>query len=239
MHGVEPTIAAMFLAGLLGSGHCLGMCGGIAGALGAYLAARPLWQRALLFNLGRILGYALLGLLAGGLSAALGSLDLLRAGLGWLRLAAAVLLILLGLQLLLRRGLLAPLERAGAGLWRRLAPLTRRVMGLPGATGNLSVGLLWALLPCGLVYTALAAALTTARPLAGAATMLAFGAGTLPMMLGATGGGSALTRLMRRESLRRAAGALILLGGLWTGYVALHGLPGMAMHGPTASVERG
>ena len=150
-----------------------------------------------------------------------------------------MLLILLGLQLLLRRGLLAPLERAGAGLWRRLAPLTRRVMGLPGATGNLSVGLLWALLPCGLVYTALAAALTTARPLAGAATMLAFGAGTLPMMLGATGGGSALTRLMRRESLRRAAGALILLGGLWTGYVALHGLPGMAMHGPTASVERG
>lgn len=244
MPTIEPTLIGMFLAGLLGSGHCLGMCGGIAGALGAYPGAQPAWLRALGFNLGRILGYAALGALAGALSAAAGHLLLPAGGLRWLRLLAALLLILLGLQLLSQRPLLAPLERLGARLWRRLAPLSRRSLRIPGTLGRLCVGLLWALLPCGLVYTALAAALTTANPLHGAATMFAFGLGTLPLMLGATAGGNAITRLLRRTPVRRAAGALILLGGLWTGWVTLQGMtahshPGQATTHSTASAAHG
>ncbi|MGD8575317.1 MAG: sulfite exporter TauE/SafE family protein, partial [Gammaproteobacteria bacterium] len=201
MTALAPTVLAMFLAGLLGSGHCMGMCGGIATALGALPGERPVWLQALLFNGGRVLGYGLLGLAAGGLSNLLGS-GMLPAGLAWLRLAAATLLVLLGAQLLFQRGLLAPLERMGGRLWKHIAPLAGRALGHDHGGAALGVGMLWALLPCGLVYTALAASLTTGDPAAGAATMLAFGLGTLPAMLAATAGGNVLTRLLRRARIR-------------------------------------
>lgn len=215
--GLPALLGAMALAGLLGSGHCLAMCGGIAGALGLAAAAHPTWQRVLLFNGGRVLGYALLGLVAGLLSAGLGTLT----GFIWLRLAAGLLLILLGLQLLTDRPLLAPLERLGARFWRRIAP--RAGPGFVGGSraGMLALGMLWALLPCGLVYTALAAALTSGGALPGAATTLAFGLGTLPAMGAATLGGGALVRGLRSRKGRRLAGGLILAGGLWALWIAL------------------
>lgn len=223
--------AAMLLAGLLGSGHCLAMCGGIAGALGATARDRPAWQRALLFNGGRVLGYGLLGLLAGVLSAGLG----LLTGLTWLRLTAGALLVILGLQLLTGWPLLAPLERLGGRLWQRIAPQISRRLATPSASRMLGIGMLWALLPCGLVYTALAAALTGGGPLTGAATMLAFGLGTLPAMAGVTLGGGIVLRGLRSRNGRRLAGALILAGGLWTCWAALpagdhHGHAGHAQH---------
>lgn len=208
---------AMLLAGFLGSGHCLAMCGGIAGALGATARDRPAWQRALLFNGGRVLGYGLLGLLAGLLSAGMAGLT----GLAWLRLAAGMLLILLGLQLLTGWPLLAPLERLGGKLWQRISPGMARRLTAPSTPRMLGIGMLWALLPCGLVYTALAAALTSGGPVTGAATMLAFGLGTLPAMAGVTLGGGMLLRALRSRTGRRLAGALILAGGLWTLWTAL------------------
>ena len=72
---MEPTLwVAAFLAGLLGSGHCFGMCGGIAGSLGAISGAstRSIAPPALQFNFGRVLGYALLGAVAGGVLGAAG-----------------------------------------------------------------------------------------------------------------------------------------------------------------------
>src|SRR5215469_4977490 len=99
----EITVLAAFVAGLLGSTHCLGMCGGIATALGT--AARPrrpghAWQ-ALLYNFGRIISYGTAGAIAGALGGAAG---LAFAISGWseiLRLATAVIVVVIGLDIAL------------------------------------------------------------------------------------------------------------------------------------------
>ena len=132
-----------------------------------------------------------------------------------------VALLLLGLQVAGRGAGLARLERAGARLWRQVAPLTRRLRPLDRAWKLLAVGALWGLLPCGLVYTALAGAATTADPIMGAALLAAFGVGTLPAVAGLGVAASRLGRLVSHAGTRVAAGALIAGYGAWIALGAL------------------
>ena len=210
-------IGGAFLLGLLGSGHCLGMCGGIASALG--LASRradgtPSRGAPLLHGVGRITTYSLLGAMLGGL----GHATHVLLGLGpWLRFAAGLLVVLFGLQLAGVRVGADRIERAGLAVWRRIAPLGAKLRGAGAAWRALAVGGLWGLLPCGLVYSAAAAATATGSAVSGAAFMLAFGVGTLPALLLGTGvvvGG--LGAQLRRPRVRRLAGALMVVLGCWS-----------------------
>jgi sulfite exporter TauE/SafE len=205
----DNSLLALFVVGLLGGGHCAGMCGGIVGALslqsprgGASVAVH------LAYNLGRIASYALAGLLAGLLGQAAGDLLPLQRGL---YLFASLMLVAMGLYLLGATRTLNWIENGGQALWRRIQPLTGRFLPVRGMAQAFPLGLLWGWLPCGLVYSALTTALASGTALKGALAMLAFGLGTLPNLLLA---GLLLARFRRFAQARatRMVSGLLVLG---------------------------
>jgi len=210
-------LAAALVAGLLGGGHCLGMCGPIVllfespaatGAPGARLPKR------LMYNLGRAGFYAVLGLAAGAAGIVLTRAAGLEDGLRLLRWLAALLVILLGLNLLTDWQPLRVLERMGSPLWRRLQPLTRHVLPMSTPLRALGAGFLWGALPCGLVYTGVAMAASSGGPVQGAAVMLSFWLGTLPTLLLAGASAEWLADWTRKPALRRMAGAVLVASGV-------------------------
>ena len=223
---LATMLPAALAAGLAASGHCAAMCGGVAGALALRHRASTPGRRtlsALVYNLARISSYAAAGALAGLAGGALlSAIDIGALVLAFRVLSGAIMVVVAG-RLLFGWRLLDPLEAAGAGLWRRLGPAATRA-GDGELRSALRLGLAWGLLPCGMTYSMLLLAATTASPWTGAGVMLAFGAGTLPAMTTAvlvferTAG-----LLSRRASWRRVAGVLLLAAGLWTaGYAVLH-----------------
>lgn len=226
---------AVFLIGLLGGVHCVGMCGGVVSALTVRApgqAAGTAWPVHLAYNLGRVTTYTLLGALVG----AIGSASLLFNK--WLPVQmtlyvlANVMLVGLGLYLCGITAPLLPLERAGQRVWRRLQPLGRRLLPARSWRSALPLGALWGFLPCGLTYSVLSTSLVSGSALRGGGLMLAFGLGTLPNLFLA---GVLLARLrafVRQRALRLASGLLVTgfgvfgllnateLGGrLWQGVI--------------------
>ncbi|MCX8145416.1 MAG: sulfite exporter TauE/SafE family protein [Azovibrio sp.] len=215
----ESVFLALFLVGLLGGSHCVGMCGGIVGALS--LGGPQRFTLHLAYNLGRILSYGLAGALVGALGA--GSMALaeqlpLRLVL---MVFANLMLVALGFYLLGATRALAVTEQIGQKLWRRIQPFGKRFLPVRSVAQAFPLGLLWGWLPCGLVYSALATALGAGSALAGALQMLAFGLGTLPNLLLA---GLLLARFRdwaQKPWVRGLAGLSILLFGLYGLYGAL------------------
>jgi len=219
---MSEAIVSAFLVGLAGSGHCVGMCGGIVGALCLGLPpsarARParLAPYLLAYNAGRISSYAFAGAIAGGAGATVAGL----AGPETARLAGRVLaggfMVALGLYVAGWWPGLAWLEHLGGMLWRRIEPLARRVLPVRTPVQALGAGLVWGWLPCGMVYSALVLALATGSAATGAGVMAAFGLGTLPMLLVMGAAAGRLAVLARQPLARRIAGVFILGFGLWT-----------------------
>ncbi|PKO89425.1 MAG: hypothetical protein CVU16_12120 [Betaproteobacteria bacterium HGW-Betaproteobacteria-10] len=204
---------ALFLVGLLGGTHCVGMCGGIVGALSMGAPAR--WSMLLAYNAGRIFSYSVAGAIAGALGAASLGLEGQVPARLILYFFANLMLIALGLYLLGVTRALAFTERAGQNLWRVLQPMTKRFLPARRVGQAFPLGLLWGWLPCGLVYSALASSLSAGSPERGALMMLAFGLGTLPNLLLA---GIVLARLnefVRRPAVRIFSGLLVLGFGLY------------------------
>lgn len=209
----DSGFIALFLVGLLGGTHCVGMCGGIVGALSMGGPAR--WSMHFAYNGGRIFSYTLAGALAGALGAATLGLEQQWPIRQVLFLLANLMLIALGLYLLGVTRALAFTERAGQHLWRHLQPMTRRFLPARTVAQAFPLGLLWGWLPCGLVYSALVSALSAGSATRGAGLMLAFGLGTLPNLLLA---GIVLARLnefVRRPVVRTFSGLLVLGFGLY------------------------
>lgn len=207
---------AVFLIGLLGGTHCVGMCGGIVGALTANTAGgRRQWPIHLAYNLGRISSYALAGAVLGAVGgASLLFNDILPVQLS-LYVLANLMLVALGLYLLGVTQGLTFLERAGQKAWSRIQPLTRRFLPVTSIGRALPLGMLWGFLPCGMVYSVLTAAMLTGNSLRGAGLMLAFGLGTLPNLLLA---GLLLKRfrdLAQARALRLGSGLLVMGFGVW------------------------
>lgn len=209
------VLGSALLTGLLGGGHCAAMCGGIATSLGSLGGDRSL-AAALAPNLGRLLGYGLAGALAGGLGhgvVRVAQLPQLTWGLRWL---VGVVLVITALRLLgVASGwrVLAAPERA---LDRLLAPLRRRLLPLNTTPRRVAAGVLWGWLPCGLTATLLMAAWLQASALNGALTLLAFGTGTLAVMVPLTWSGARLGLWLQRGAWRRTGGLLVLVAGLAT-----------------------
>ncbi|MBE2258697.1 MAG: sulfite exporter TauE/SafE family protein [Candidatus Accumulibacter sp.] len=215
----ESSYLALLLVGLLGGTHCVVMCGGIVGALSMGGPARASLHLA--YNAGRIVSYAAAGAIVGGLGEAGLALSGQLPLRALLYLLANLMLVALGLYLMGLTRALAFTERFGQKLWRHLQPLSRRFLPARTVAQAFPLGLLWGWLPCGLVYSALATALTSASAVHGAGLMLAFGAGTLPNLLLAGLLATRLQEYARKSALRLASGLLILGFGVW-------GLAGLA-----------
>ena len=209
------TITAAFLLGLLSSAHCIGMCGGIMGALSMAIPQehRALrWWILFSYNLGRILSYAVIGLLLGGLVEQL----VAGGGLTFLRWLAGLLLIAMGLYLADWWKGLIHLEKAGRYLWVYIQPLGKKLMPVDSTLKALLLGFIWGWLPCGLVYSALTYAVTSGSAVGSASLMLAFGLGTLPSVLLSGVLVQELNRWLQIKQLRWAMAILIILFGVWT-----------------------
>ena len=199
------------------------MCGGIVGAMS--MGGKTGWGIHLAYNAGRILSYAAAGAIAGALGAASLGLEGQVPVRMALYLIANLMLVALGLYLIGVTGALAVTERAGQALWRRLQPLTKRFLPVRSIAQAFPLGMLWGWLPCGLVYSALATALTAGSAGRGAVMMLAFGVGTLPNLLLA---GLLLARLnefVKRPVVRTVSGLLVLGFGIY-GFIGLMRLSG-------------
>ncbi|RRV05656.1 sulfite exporter TauE/SafE family protein [Pseudomonas sp. v388] len=217
-----PQLLSAFILGLLGGGHCLGMCGGLMGALTLAIPAEQRTRRfrlLLAYNLGRILSYAAIGLLVGLLGWAVAS----SPGATGMRVAAALLLIVMGLYLAGWWSGLTRIESLGRGLWRYIQPLANRLLPVSTLPRALLLGALWGWLPCGLVYSTLLWAASQGNALHSALLMLAFGLGTWPVLLATGLAAERTTALLRQRGIRMAGGLLVILFGIWT-------LPGPHQH---------
>ena len=222
MPDLLPLLGSALVLGLLGGGHCLGMCGGLMGALTLAIPPEQRGRRLRLlmaYNLGRILSYACAGLLLGLAGWALASSPAAMA----LRVVAALLLIAMGLYLAGWWSGLTRIEALGRGLWRHIQPAASRLMPVSSGPRALLLGALWGWLPCGLVYSTLLWAASQGNAGYSAALMLAFGLGTWPILLATGLAAERVNAVLRRRSVRMAGGVLVILFGIWT-------LPGPHQH---------
>lgn len=211
----ELSLFAALLVGLLGGGHCAGMCGGIVGAVSMSMPGnRPQWRLLLAYNLGRIGSYGIAGVIAGAVGASSFFLQHLLPVGKILYALANIMLILLGLYLAnFWHGVIA-LERIGTVLWKRLQPFSKRWLPVRNIAQAGMLGAIWGWLPCGLVYSVLIAALATGSPAQGGLLMLAFGIGTLPTLLAMGMAAVRLKAWLQRLWVRRVSGLAVLLFGV-------------------------
>ncbi|MFC4161502.1 sulfite exporter TauE/SafE family protein [Chitinimonas lacunae] len=210
------NLAGWWLAGLMGGVHCLGMCGGLSAAIALQLPAdRPRWPLLLTTQLGRIGSYCLIGALMGGVAGVIAWLPYAVWVQHGLYLVSLLLMMALGLYLGGWAAWLTRIERLGGGLWRHLQPRLQRLLPIRGPGGALAAGALWGWLPCGLVYTAALGALAAGSAERGAATMLAFGLGTLPNLLAMGLAAERLGRWRQHGRVRQIMGGLLFVWAAW------------------------
>jgi sulfite exporter TauE/SafE len=225
---MDVSYLAAFLVGLLGGVHCVGMCGGIVGALALGLpqearhSARML-PYLLAYNLARITSYTLAGALLGGVGYLAAHWSGLRHAQLGLQVLAGLFMIALGLYLAGWWLGLARLERAGSRVWRHIEPLGRRFLPVRTPGQAFVLGLLWGWLPCGLVYSVLVWSISRGDALEGGLLMLSFGLGTLPTLLLMGVAATRLSTFVRHAWVRRVAGVLVMLFGVLTLYAPLSG----------------
>ena len=212
---LEFSLTAAFLVGLLGGGHCVGMCGGIVGAVTMTLpGSKPKFPFLLSYNLGRIGSYTLAGIMAGAVGASSFFLEHVLPVEKVLYALASLMLILLGLYLAGIWRVLTRLEALGGRLWQRLQPYSRRLLPVKTLPQSFLLGVLWGWLPCGLVYSVLVAAVASGSPWQGGLLMLAFGVGTLPTLLAMGMTAVRLKGLLQNLWFRRLSGLTIAGFGL-------------------------
>jgi sulfite exporter TauE/SafE len=219
----ELSIAAAFMIGLLGSTHCIGMCGGIVGALTMGLSEQvrrsplKLLPYLLTYNAGRLISYSIAGLVAGMVVGLLSGTvsDVFQVGrfpIGGI--VGGLFMVALGIYIAGWFQTLAWLEKMGSAFWRKVEPFGRRFMPVRSPAQALGLGFFWGWLPCGLVYSTLAWAATAGSAIDSAMLMLAFGAGTLPMLLVMGGFAERLQSFTRHRWTRYIAGILLIAFGL-------------------------
>lgn len=203
------------MIGLLGSVHCIGMCGGVASAL----SIAPIREKslsvsttspAIFYNLGRITSYAIAGSLVGGL----GNGVRLFADISvWQTVTYGLtnlMLVSLGLYLMNVWHGLTQVEAIGQLLWRHINPLARFILPINTPIKRFLAGSIWGWLPCSMVYSALLTAMFSGTATSGAAVMLAFGLGTLPMLLAVGVFGAHMRSYLQHPAVRITSGVIVI-----------------------------
>jgi len=180
----DSLIYMAFVTGLLGTGHCIGMCGGLVSALSLSEAGRQGgWFFHLLYNLGRISTYTFIGAVVGWLGSALAYTDRFKMVSRSLLIGSDVFVILVGLG---TAGLFTWLNVSKLDFPGPMKAMTLAVAGLrrlPPAISALPLGLLFGFIPCGYLYAVAITAAQSASVATGALMLFAFGVGTAPSLL--------------------------------------------------------
>ncbi|WP_219620263.1 sulfite exporter TauE/SafE family protein [Moraxella osloensis] len=204
---------AAFSMGLFGSPHCLGMCGGIVTAFGLsmqHVSDSKKNGLILTYHLGRLISYALLGLIASVIGVAIFQSIMSNSAP---RIVLGAVLVLIGLAML-GLPLFNQLEKFGMRFWQSLAPIRKKVFPIDSFGKALFAGLLWGFLPCGLVYGALMMAIAGNNIATGAALMFVFGLGTMPMLIATQKTVGMLQSSIKNFRLRQINGVIMMLSGL-------------------------
>lgn len=229
-------IAALAM-GFFGSPHCLGMCGGIIAAFGISMKSlTPTKRKTLIatYHIGRLFSYMILGVIATIVGSTVIAPFFTDNNLPRILLGGALIFSAL---LMLGTPFLSRLEKLGLGLWNKLTPMRQKVLPIDSIPKALAAGLLWGLLPCGLVYGALVMAVSISATqislLSGSLFMLFFGLGTLPMLIATDTMIAWLQKTVARFSLRKFSGALMLISGLAVALspTVMHMMHGHGSHG--------
>ena len=210
---LEPIYYMALVTGFLGSGHCLGMCGGIVAALSLSGPGRqggvPFH---LLYNLGRIATYSGIGFLVGWLGSLMAYTESFENFSRGLLLGSDLFIIVLGLATAGAFAHLNFMKLEFPGPARIMTSLVARLHRRPAGLTALPLGLLFGFLPCGFVYAMAITAAQTAAPLKGGITMLAFGLGTVPALFLFGSAAHWLGQKARARMLRTAGLVVALMG---------------------------
>lgn len=213
------NFGAALLLGLLGSTHCLGMCGGIAATIGLHTPQNRL-SLLLTYNAGRIISYMLAGAIVG----SVGILVKEGAFAIALRTMAALLLIAMGLYVANWWKGLVHIERLGHRLWRFIQPSAGKLLPVKNLPQAMLLGFFWGWLPCGLVYSTLIWSATASNSIDSALLMAGFGLGTLPAMLTTGLLATQVKTLLSQRSVQTVSGIMIIAFGIYT--LPLHAFTG-------------
>lgn len=210
-----------FIIGILGSGHCLGMCGGITSMLTSALPKESSYPKTLLilgYNFGRILSYTLIGAIVGFTgSVAAKNIGIPLAGL---RIISAVFLILLGLYIGQWLMWLNRIERFGKSIWKYLSPYSKHFIPVSSPRKAIGLGILWGWLPCGLIYSMLTWSLASGNVFSGALIMTFFGLGTLPALIIMSYSFMHAKTLLIHPTFRTIMALGLIIYGLYSLYIA-------------------
>ncbi|PSW72214.1 cytochrome biogenesis protein [Photobacterium sp. GB-50] len=222
---VNLDFYAAFLIGLMGAGHCIGMCGGVAAAITIGMPESTKnskrWIYLLNYNFGRLVAYTVAGAIIGAMLASIATINGSNSPLIFMRFLAAIMMIILALYIGQWWFGLNKIERVGQVVWRYISPLASSFLPLKSPIKALPFGFLWGWLPCGLVYSTLTWAAVSGSALNGAIVMLAFGLGTLPAMLAVGGFATQLKICLKNLYFRRVSALLLMVYGIQTGYIAI------------------
>lgn len=211
-----PLLFSSLMLGFLGGVHCVGMCGGLCAAFSLQLPPHiSRYKLIILLNLGRLVSYIIIGALFG-LFGQLGSNTVFGNEIrAVLFVVAQILLIFAGLYLSGLFAGFAKIESVGKPIWRKLQPMMHKFLPIQSVSGSLIVGALWGWIPCGLVYSVSATALSSGHSLSGALIMLAFGLGTLPNLLAVSLFAVQIKNFFQNKKIRLVAGLIIVLWAVW------------------------
>lgn len=208
-----PALFSAFVLGLMSSGHCLGMCGGIACALGLQQHLQKKLA-LLIYHAGRISTYALLALLFGAALQHLTHQFPLLVPI--LRTTAGLLLLAMALHVAQLWSGITQLEQIGTRWWKPIQTLARPLLPANTLLKIFALGLLWGWLPCALVYSTLAWSASRADANTSALLMIFFGLGTTPALFASGVLSQQLQKFFQQKQWRYAAASFLALYAVWT-----------------------
>jgi sulfite exporter TauE/SafE len=222
-----------FMMGLFSSIHCIGMCGSTIGTLTLSLSPevrnnkKNLFFFVLNYNIGRISSYAMAGAMVGLLGTLLKSP--FPDGLAYraMQLFSGIIMAGAGFYIAGWFPHFAYIERLGARFWRKIEPIGHQLLPVKTRLQAIFFGMIWGWMPCGLVYSALTLSASAGDILRSGLSMLFFGLGTLPAVIGVGIMTGILTKISRMQRFRQLVGTLLITLALlavfpWLNPMRLH-----------------
>ena len=215
---IDPLYTMALTTGLLGAGHCIGMCGGIVTALSiSGEGQRGGWMFHLLYNVGRTTTYTLIGFLVGWLGSAIAYSDAFKEVSKIILVGSDIFIILVGLGTAGCFSFINMSKLDFPGPIKMMTEAVGRLRQLPPGIAALPIGLIMGFLPCGFLYAMAITAAQTADPVTGAIFMLVFGIGTAPSLF-FFGLAAHWLGTKARLWMMRGAGVMVALMGFWNLY---------------------